>query len=569
MARPAAEDTACKAIDGFARALRHAPRAYHGGMPVETRAGARRPEAAACAVCEHSLDEAGRCSHCGAASEVGRYRIVRMIAQGPHGRMYLAVDAAGNRVALKELVLTQVPDLHVLESFRREGEILRELSHRNIPKFLESFEAGEGVHKRLYLAQEFVEGETLEQRLKSRRITESEAKKLGLQVLDVLTYLQSLSPKVIHRDIKPANLVVRPDGSVALVDFGAARDATATLGATIDVGTFGYMPPEQLAGEVDDTSDVYALGATLLHALTRQPPREILGTSDRGGDIRRHVSASPSLRQWIERVLSVAREDRFKDAASARAALLHPPPRSRAAKRSREWLAPLMVLLIGGSVCARAIYWARYISPPAAVAPAVFVAKPDVSDDVAPLVPAPANPMANEFARKVLQNGSPQGIENLAGYDAVKAAAAPDVLRKLEAIDLKSVTACQNLDAIWAAEQAYHTKHGKWLTFEKGDEATWKELGVVLPREQYHVFSGVLDRFDGHLILMAQGNLDGDPFLDRWHLDLQRDGMGPNQDDNDALNLEFDGAHTKINNGKNGEWAVPWKNPAPAVKPAK
>ena len=76
---------------------------------------------------------------------------------------------------------------------------------------------------------------------------------------------------VIHRDIKPANLIRRADGTIALVDFGAAHVQGTTAGST-SIGTFGYMPIEQLAGIVDATTDVYALGASLLHLLTRREP---------------------------------------------------------------------------------------------------------------------------------------------------------------------------------------------------------------------------------------------------------------------------------------------------------
>jgi serine/threonine protein kinase len=81
------------------------------------------------------------------------------------------------------------------------------------------------------------------------------------------------TPPVLHRDLKPANVVLRPDGTLALVDFGSVRTLSTdrTHGSTL-VGTFGYMPPEQLGGTVDRTSDLYALGATLLHDLTGRDP---------------------------------------------------------------------------------------------------------------------------------------------------------------------------------------------------------------------------------------------------------------------------------------------------------
>ncbi|HEX8107698.1 MAG TPA: phosphotransferase [Kofleriaceae bacterium] len=120
-----------------------------------------------------------------------------------------------------------------------------------------SFQEGDGIHARYYLAQELIAGEALDDRLESHWFTEAEILAIARQVLDVLVYLQGLSPMVIHRDIKPANLLVRPDGAIAVVDFGAAHVHGATAASTA-IGTFGYMPIEQLAGEVDATTDLIA-----------------------------------------------------------------------------------------------------------------------------------------------------------------------------------------------------------------------------------------------------------------------------------------------------------------------
>src|SRR5207237_10785882 len=122
---------------------------------------------------------------------------------------------------------------------------------------------------------------------------------------------------VQHRDIKPDKRTVRPGAEIALVDFGSARQlsGTHTYGSTL-VGTFGYMPTEQLGGTVDATSDLYALGATLLHAATGKPPSELLWSA-----ITLRVPRGAPLGDWIAALVQPARERRIQSAAAALDAL--------------------------------------------------------------------------------------------------------------------------------------------------------------------------------------------------------------------------------------------------------
>ncbi len=230
----------------------------------------------ACVGCGAALGEA-RCPHCGVAAAPGGFRVERVLAESPHARVYLARDTDGRAVALKELQFSRVPSVQELDAFEREAGALRSLRHRGIPSYVASFREGQGVGLRLYLAAEYVVGETLAARIARGPVPRDEVLAIAQQLLDVLADLQRRSPPVLHRDLKPANVLLRPDGSVVLVDFGSVRTLSAerTHGSTL-VGTFGYMPPEQLGGTVDRTSDLYALGATLLHALTGKPPMDWL-----------------------------------------------------------------------------------------------------------------------------------------------------------------------------------------------------------------------------------------------------------------------------------------------------
>jgi protein kinase-like protein len=289
-----------------------------------------------CPACDDLVSSA-RCHACGAAIRPGGYTVERVLVSNAHGRMYAARDVDGKQVALKELVFVQSPTVEALAAFEREARFLRALEHPAIPRFCASFQEEAGVHTRYYLAQELVTGEALDRRLEDHFFSEAEILGIARQVLDVLVYLQGLSPMVIHRDIKPANLVVQPDGTIAVVDFGAAHVQGMTVGSTA-IGTFGYMPLEQLAGEVDATTDVYALGASLLHLLTRREPWRLL-QSGLLADVQPNVGRRT--RALLARMVAPNPRDRFRSAAEALAALDRLEHRKPSARMSRPALAPL------------------------------------------------------------------------------------------------------------------------------------------------------------------------------------------------------------------------------------
>jgi serine/threonine protein kinase len=275
-------------------------------------------EASGCPICGVPLSQT-RCEACGAAARPGGYAVRRLIARTPHSRVYLAQGPGGEEVALKELLFAQVPGTQELEAFEREARFLKALSHPRIPRLLANFQEGQGAGLRLYLAAEHISGETLLDRLSHHTFSQQEAQEIGLQVLEILEYLHRQTPRVLHRDIKPANLIRRPDGTIFLVDFGAARESAkgATTGSTL-VGTFGYMPLEQFGGTVDVTSDLYALGATLVHLLGRTPPADHF-RPDRGLDLS-HLEAS-ALLPWLQKLTALRAGERYRSATLAREAL--------------------------------------------------------------------------------------------------------------------------------------------------------------------------------------------------------------------------------------------------------
>ena len=344
-----------------------------------------------------------RCAFCGVAFAPGGYAVERVLAVTDHSRVYRARAADGAAVALKELQFASVPGAQQIDAFEREAATLKTLHHPRIPRFIHSFAEGDGVQLRLYLAAEFIEGEPLSARVRRGPFTEAELRDTAGQVLRVLAYLHKLG--VLHRDVKPDNVIVRPSGEMVLVDFGSARrlSGTRTYGSTL-VGTFGYMPTEQLGGTVDATSDLYALGATLLHAATGKPPSDLLGS-----DMSLRVPATVPLHDLIAALVQPRRERRLPSAEAALRAL----DRSSAPAQVRG----RFLAMAAAALSITALSFARRPAPAAALPMRVSV---DVSAAAtAPIWFSRAKPFCNpvEVAQLMARLHPPDGWEG-AGYAA-------------------------------------------------------------------------------------------------------------------------------------------------------
>lgn len=254
-----------------------------------------------------------------------RYEILRPLGRGAFALTLLAKDRRlGRPVALKVLRPGRDLDLKAYELFEREATVLRELRHPSIPAIHTTFRAEWEGNQAAFLVMEYIEGQSLAELIESRRHLElADVLHLMVELLGVLDYLHTRVPPVLHRDIKPANLIVRPDGSPALVDFGAVRNvfrAPDEDGSTI-VGTHGYMPYEQYMGQASPASDLFALGATFLHLLTGRAPPEFMGSAGRL-EVPAGLPFGEPLRSVLVRLLAPAPADRFQSARDARAALL-------------------------------------------------------------------------------------------------------------------------------------------------------------------------------------------------------------------------------------------------------
>ena len=209
---------------------------------------------------------------------VNRYLIQDVIGVGGMSSVYRARDLhfpnVVKLVAIKEMI-NQSPDPSIRQTvvvnFEREANILATLSHPSIPRIYDYFT----LENRSYLALEFINGHDLEVILQETNsfLPEEQILDWAIQLCDVLSFLHNHKPDpIIFRDMKPSNVMVNQHNHIILVDFGIAKPFQLGQKGTM-IGTEGYSPPEQYRGEASTQADIYSLGATLHHLLTRRDPR--------------------------------------------------------------------------------------------------------------------------------------------------------------------------------------------------------------------------------------------------------------------------------------------------------
>ena len=204
-------------------------------------------------------------------STVGDYQVVGILGAGGMGQVYKVRNVISDRVeAMKVLLpdLVNQPDL--ADRFLREIKVQASLEHPNIA----ALHTAVRVENQLLMLMEFVEGVTLDQKLKDGPLPAAEAVDYIMQVLSALDYAHARG--VVHRDIKPANMMLTPEGVVKLMDFGIARSSAdhklTQTGTT--VGSLYYMSPEQIQGVTapDARSDLYSVGVSLYELVTGKRP---------------------------------------------------------------------------------------------------------------------------------------------------------------------------------------------------------------------------------------------------------------------------------------------------------
>jgi serine/threonine protein kinase len=262
---------------------------------------------------------------------IASYQVISFITRGGMGEVYLAEDKRlGRKVALKRLPSTFTSNDDRLRRFEQEARAASALNHPNIITIYEIRQAA-GSH---IIVTEYVEGETLRQRLVRAPLTLSETLNIAIQIADALVAAHKAG--IIHRDIKPENIMLRPDGYVKVLDFGLAKlseqasPAVAAEAPTIQVrtgsgiviGTAGYMSPEQARGlSVDHRSDIFSLGAVIYEMLARRKPFEGETPSDTLASILKTEPAPlarvapgvpPELVRIVNKSLRKDREERYQ-----------------------------------------------------------------------------------------------------------------------------------------------------------------------------------------------------------------------------------------------------------------
>lgn len=236
----------------------------------------------------------------------GRVKIVKQLAFGGLSAIYLAQLNEKDMVVVKEAVIPEGTEekakAKAMELFAREAQFLIRLDHDQIAKVFDHFHE-EGRH---YLLLEYVRGQDLRQLVKQNGPQPTtHVVKWAHEIAGILDYLHEQAPPIIHRDLTPENIVLNENGSVKLIDFGAANEFVGTATGTL-VGKQAYMAPEQLRGKASTLSDIYALGGTLHYLLTAKDPEPLSESSPR--ELRPDVPEA--LDKMILRLTSMEESDR-------------------------------------------------------------------------------------------------------------------------------------------------------------------------------------------------------------------------------------------------------------------
>jgi hypothetical protein len=400
---------------------------------------------------------------------IGPYTIEAELGRGGMGVVYRAHDPRLHRtVAIKALPQDLASDPSRLERFEREARTLAQLNHPNLVGI-----HGLEVHDaRTFLVLEFVEGETLAERLDRGPLPPDEAIELGAQIAAGVEAAHEAG--VIHRDLKPANIIITPEGVAKVLDFGLARidetgsssmvsEATLTTAARhsptmpgVILGTAAYMSPEQARGRrVDKRSDIWSFGVVLFEMLTGASPFVGETISDSIGavlhkncDFALLPDATPArVRRVLARCLERDKSRRYRDIGDARLDLVEDEAPADEHPDSPGRLLPWTLAIVALLACAGALALA-FSRAPQRPAPLPLV-------KFAFACPVPEDPGSTLRAAVAI---SPDGsmIAAVADDDA------PIYLRRIDQ------TTVRPLDLPWPATLLNWTRDGRWLLVLRG-----------------------------------------------------------------------------------------------------
>ena len=245
----------------------------------------------------------------------GKYKILNVIGKGGMSVVYLAMNERVNKQwAIKEVIKTDYRDFNL---DKKEIEMMKKLKHPHLPSIVDVIENDNS----LLIVMDYIEGQSLDAVfIEEGAQPEEKVLEWAEQLCDVLDYLHTQNPPIIYRDMKPGNVMLKPDGNLTLIDFGAAREyKPQNLKDTISLGTRGYAAPEQYRedGLSDARTDIYCLGVMLFQLLTGENPHELRPFRDLKPEL------SSGLEAVINKCTQVKKEDRYQSAMELAYALKH------------------------------------------------------------------------------------------------------------------------------------------------------------------------------------------------------------------------------------------------------
>lgn len=205
----------------------------------------------------------------------GKYKILSEIGRGGMSVVYMAINEKANKTwAVKEVRKDGRMDFNIVrQGLLAEIDTLKRLNHPNLPSIVDLIEDKNSF----IIVMDYIEGRSLDKIIaEAGAQSESLVVEWAKQLCDVLGYLHSQQPPIIYRDMKPANVMLKPNGSIMVIDFGTAKNYEIEYGETTGIGTVGYAAPEQYIGSglgrTDARTDIYCLGITLYYLLTNIDP---------------------------------------------------------------------------------------------------------------------------------------------------------------------------------------------------------------------------------------------------------------------------------------------------------
>ncbi|MEG1618912.1 MAG: serine/threonine-protein kinase [Eubacterium sp.] len=265
-----------------------------------------------------------------------KYRVLDEIGHGGMSVVFLARDKRLEKLwAVKEI--RNVKDIRkrqtIIDSLKSEAQLMKDLDHPAIVRIVDIIDE----HESLYVVMDYIDGEALTKQIYpqgkkkvAKPIPEEKAVQWGIQICDVLQYLHSQKPPIIYYDLKPDNIMLRNEGDIRLIDFGAARKYSSDpkeMNRYKILGTPGYAAPEQYqsGSDTDSRTDIYTFGMTLHFMLTGHEPKATKENKNpRSRPIREYIpSLSSGLEQVIIKCTQLDPKDRYQNSDELMYALEH------------------------------------------------------------------------------------------------------------------------------------------------------------------------------------------------------------------------------------------------------